>query len=90
MARSAGALGGVAGEDRGCVALGGVREVPGRAGGGPEAAWAAGGRKPTVEETGGGGAELRWSWRYEKGGRDLFGICENSRDFTVNKNFPLF
>ena len=23
----------------------------------------AGGREPTAEETGGGGAELRWSWR---------------------------
>ena len=53
----------MAGEDRGCVALGGVREVPGRAGGGPEAAWAAGGREPAAEETGGGGAELQWSWR---------------------------
>ena len=50
----------MAGERRGRAALGGVTEVLGRAGGGPEAAWA-GGREPTAEETGGGGAELRWS-----------------------------
>jgi len=36
------------------------------------------------------GAELRQIGRRKKGGRDLFGICENSRDFTVNKDFPLF
>ena len=36
------------------------------------------------------GAELRQIRRRKKGGRDLFGICENSRDFTVNKNFQLF
>ena len=36
------------------------------------------------------GAELRQIRRRKKGGRDLFGICENSRAFTVNKDFPLF
>ena len=40
-----------------------VQEKPGRASGSPEAAREAGGREPTAEETGGGGVELRWSWR---------------------------
>ena len=34
----------------------GAREVPGRAGGSPDSARAAGGREPAAEETGGGGA----------------------------------
>jgi len=41
----------------------GSRRSRGRASGIPEAAREAGGREPTAEETGGGGAELRWSWR---------------------------
>ena len=39
----------------------GSRRSRGRASGSPEAAREAGGREPTAEETGGGGAELRWS-----------------------------
>ena len=48
-------------------------------------------RQAVGEETmAAAGAELQWSWRRKKGRRDLFEICENFKDFTANKDFPLF
>jgi len=41
----------------------GSRRSRGRASGSPGAAREAGGREPAAEETDGGGADLRWSWR---------------------------
>jgi len=42
-------------------------------------------RRPAAAEQSSSGAGGR-----RRVGREMFGICENSRDFTVNKNFPLF
>jgi hypothetical protein len=72
------------GQQRGEVGLGGAEERQVAARGG------AGGRWAGETHGDGGAAQLRQIGRRKKGTGDLFGICENFRDFIVNKDFLLF